>query len=293
MPIRVALLTALLLTVAGHVPAAIAPPGFVVEVLVDGRPLPEYPARGTRYVEAVKGKEYEIRLCNPLGVRVAVALAVDGLNTIDARHTSAGEARKWVLGPYETVVIRGWQVSMDKARRFYFTAEEGSYARRLGMPENMGVIDAVFFRERLPEITPLTLEEQAGKTRERPDRGMPAPAAPAPEAAPAPSTAGVVRPQADEYAATGIGRRTDHAVQYVSLELEDGPVASVTLRYEFRPQLVRLGVLPAERADDPLARRERARGFDPRFCPEPRRQAQEHGPRRRPRGGVRTRLRRR
>lgn len=34
------------------------PGGFGVEVLVDGRPVPEYPARGTRYIEALKGVEY-------------------------------------------------------------------------------------------------------------------------------------------------------------------------------------------------------------------------------------------
>ena len=46
------------------------------------------------------------------------------------------------------------------------------------------------------------------------------------------------------------------------------PAARLRIRYEFRPQLVRLGVLPA--GGDRLARRERARGFDD-FCPEPRR----------------------
>jgi hypothetical protein len=43
----------------------------------------------------------------------------------------------------------------------------------------------------------------------------------------------------------------------------------VTIRYEFRPQLVRLGILPPARTADPLQRRERARGFEPGFCPEP------------------------
>jgi hypothetical protein len=42
----------------------------------------------------------------------------------------------------------------------------------------------------------------------------------------------------------------------------------VTVRYEFRPQLVRLGVLPAPRRADPLERRERARGFEPDYCPD-------------------------
>jgi hypothetical protein len=271
MPTRFALLAALLLTVAGRAPAASEPHGVLVEVLVDGRPLPEYRAAGARYIEAVKGKDYEIRLHNPFGVRVAVALSVDGLNTIDARRTSAEEARKWVLGPYETVTIRGWQVSMEQARRFYFTTEERAYATRLGMPQNMGVIAAVFFRERAPEVTPFAGGEPTKRNQAPPERNAPAgrPGS-APEAAQAPSAVPLSRPEADEYAATGLGRRTDHPVRYVSLELEARPAATVTLRYEFRPQLVRLGVLPPGRVEDPLARRERARGFDPRFCPEPR-----------------------
>jgi hypothetical protein len=74
----------------------------------------------------------------------------------------------------------------------------------------------------------------------------------------------------EEYAATGIGRETAHPVQVVDLDLEDHPVASISLRYEYRPQLVTLGVLPP--ADpDRLTRRQRARGFDQGFCPVPER----------------------
>jgi len=72
---------------------------------------------------------------------------------------------------------------------------------------------------------------------------------------------------ADEYAATGMGRRTDHAVTQVWLDLEDTPSQALNIRYEFRPQLVRLGILSP--APDPLDRRERARGFDDSFSPVP------------------------
>ena len=53
------------------------------------------------------------------------------------------------------------------------------------------------------------------------------------------------------------------------LDLEDAPVQMVNIRYEFRPQLVRLGILPSGPTADALQRRERARGFDTGFCPEP------------------------
>src|SRR6185436_11390356 len=76
---------------------------FEVQILVDGRPLEEYAARGRTYVEALAGQEYEVRIRNPLPYRVAVALSVDGLNSIDARHTSAWNASKWVIEPYGTI----------------------------------------------------------------------------------------------------------------------------------------------------------------------------------------------
>src|SRR5262245_14537002 len=107
--------------------ACTTPQGYTMEVLLDGRPLTSYAANGTNYVEATKGREYSVRLSNPTGERIAVALAVDGLNVIDAKHTSAREARKWILGPYETIVLDGWQTSSSTARRFVFTNESGSY----------------------------------------------------------------------------------------------------------------------------------------------------------------------
>ena len=124
-----------------------------VDILVDGAPQRRYPHAGRWYVEAIIGREYAIRLRNPYASRVAVALSVDGLNTIDARQTSAADARKWVLGPHETVVISGWQTSRREARRFEFTTEARSYGQALGKTANLGVITAVFFRERMPTIT--------------------------------------------------------------------------------------------------------------------------------------------
>ena len=60
-----------------------------VDIIVDGARQPRYAHEGRWYVEARKGREYAIQLRNPYPVRVAVALSVDGLNTIDARETTA------------------------------------------------------------------------------------------------------------------------------------------------------------------------------------------------------------
>ena len=110
---------------------------YTAEVLVEGRPLVEHLARGTAYVEALRGREYEIRLTNRTSERVAVALAVDGLNTIDARRTTADEGRKWILGPWESITLNGWQTSASTARRFVFTTESASYGAWLGKTEDL------------------------------------------------------------------------------------------------------------------------------------------------------------
>ena len=235
-----------------------------VEILIGDAPQPRYAHAGRWYVEARNGSEYAVRLRNPYGVRVAVALSVDGLNTIDARETTAAAARKWVLGPYETIVISGWQTSQTEARRFEFTTEARSYGQALGKTANLGVISAVFFKERV--LTTMTDMRDDTGARGAPGARLRAPAAQE-NAAAASGTK-----KADEYAATGMGGRTGHAVEQVWLNLEDAPAQTVNIRYEFHPQLVRLGVLPDTRTADPLQRRERARGFEPEFCPEPPRQ---------------------
>jgi hypothetical protein len=232
-----------------------------MEILIGGTPVAEYAHHGVTYIEALRGADFTIRLTNPTPYRVAVALSVDGLNTLDARHTDAWSAAKWVLGPYESTEISGWQVSDATARRFYFTGERQSYGARIGQTQNLGVIEAVFFRERRPR----RVEHFSDELQRRGDQPPAAPKSEAPNVAGG-AADGVESGVSDDYAATGMGRTTDHSIEMVDLELEREPVASVAMRYEFRPQLIKLGVLHA--SPSRLERRERSRGFD-RYCPEP------------------------
>lgn len=260
--------------------------GFEVEVLVDGRPLAEYAARGRRYIEALENAEYEVRIHNPFGTRVAVALSVDGLNSIDARHTSAWDAHKWVIAPYGTISVGGWQMSGDSARRFYFTTERDSYAAKLGQTANLGVISAVFFRERRPfTVLPVTPGEPRppyrGKEedRTRDERSeLPAPKSSGEssaansagrESAKQRSAPSYPAPD-DESAATGIGRSVRNDVQWIKLDLDSRPAGEIMIRYEYRASLVRLGIIPRDYPrPQVLDRRERAQGFEPRYCPQP------------------------
>jgi hypothetical protein len=182
-------------------------------------------------------------------------------------------------------VIPGWQVSGDTSRKFYFTGEKRSYGAQLGQAANLGTIEAVFFRERQPYRTQRWAREKEEEKISLNERGD----GPSPDSMPVPSAAGTLAGEkqaqneqsgmardhskksssfslSDELAATGIGRRTRFEVTRVDLDLEDSPAMSVRLRYEFRPQLIALGVL--REARDPIARREAGRGFS-EFCPEP------------------------
>ncbi|MDT5269482.1 MAG: hypothetical protein QOH49_1668 [Acidobacteriota bacterium] len=248
---------------------------FGVEVLVEGAPLEALYGRGRRYVEASEGAEYELLVHNPLPVRVAVALSVDGLNTIDARHTSAWESSKWVIEPYGSIRVSGWQMSSSRARHFYFTTERDSYAARLGRASDLGVITAVFFRESTPRPYPVTPPPpyERDSSREHSgahDEGERRSQSEAGKSRGSGATAAI--PRDDGYAATGIGRSVGNSVEWIQLPLERTPAAELNVRYEYRAALVRLGLLPRPWHDDgALRRRERARGFEePRYSPEPR-----------------------
>jgi hypothetical protein len=296
----------LALPVASATPAlAVGQGPYSLEVLVDGRPLHELWGNGRSYVQAIAGREYSLRLTNNTGGRVAIALAVDGLNSIDAKTTTASDGSKWILGPYESITLDGWQTSSATARRFFFTTEAASYGAWLGKTSNLGVISAAVFRERVAvqPIQPMLQRQRSedGSPGEADSGGasgelnagvgnetapLPPAAVPAPQEAPAGSEFGrdaessakrrsdsaprsMPQPK-DEYAATGIGRELDHRVDRVAFDAEPKPAASLEVRYEYRDALVKLGLLPP-RGLDPLDRRERAHGFKDTqgYAPDP------------------------
>jgi len=265
----------LALPLAGAVPAlAVAQGPYTLEVLVDGQPLAELHGNGRTYVEAAHGREYSLRLTNNTGQRVAMAVSVDGLNAIDAKTTTALAGSKWIVEPYDSILLDGWQTSSALARHFYFTSEKDSYGAWLGKTDNLGVIAAVVFREHLEKTRqPLIYRDRnAPAAPESKAEGGGPGGPPAGAAAPAQPDRAEGRAEsrlADDYAATGIGREVDHRVERVRFDAERAAAASLEIRYEYRPALVKLGLLPRVRPSDPLERREHAHGFEPGFAPDP------------------------
>jgi hypothetical protein len=54
------------------------------------------------------------------------------------------------------------------------------------------------------------------------------------------------------------------------MDLDPKAVSEVTIRYEYRAALVKLGIVPRDYPrPNVLDRRERAQGFEPKYCPQP------------------------
>ncbi|HJT23914.1 MAG TPA: hypothetical protein VJ873_05020, partial [bacterium] len=126
--------------------------GFRMEIVDDSEGLkPEMSKNGYPFVAATKGERYSVRIYNPLPVQVAVNLTVDGLNSITGKPSGISDGAKWMIDPYSSITIPGWQVSGGEARRFFFTKKPKSYAKWRGnqlgedLAANCGVIGAAFF----------------------------------------------------------------------------------------------------------------------------------------------------
>ena len=153
MPTRRLLLT---LLAAAATSACTAFPAHATGNLVDlqivdrgrGDVLTAWRHRGTSWVAGRPGDRYALRLSNRTGGRVLVVLSVDGVNVVSGETASTGQTG-YVLGPWASAEITGWRKGWSEAAAFYFTALSDSYAARTDRPDNVGVIGAAVFRERV------------------------------------------------------------------------------------------------------------------------------------------------
>jgi hypothetical protein len=288
---RVALLlagAALVASTPAHPHGLLEAPSTLVgvSVQIDGRPARLHPAPDGSlryYLEARSGSRYAVALANRTGERVGVVLTVDGLNAISGER-DAGRGRMYVLDPWQSTSVQGWRSSLQEVRQFTFVDERRSYAARSGKAnEKMGWIEVAVYRERraLAQVRPYSYPEPSRpypiETQENRGRAQ-EPAAPGePSARDDAGAAG--RPESEaklekdskrarSYPGTGWGDRAHDPVVLVSFDPEPEPRERITLRYEYRPALIALGVLPPRTSSrDRLWQREHA---EPGFAQPPR-----------------------
>ncbi len=240
--------------------------------------------RGSSYVAGRPGDRYAVRLTNRSGARVLVVLSVDGVNAVSGETASTGQTG-YVLGPWQTAEITGWRKSYSEAAAFYFTALPDSYAARTDRPDNVGVIGAAVFHERVQQPVLRPFESQPpvasnrldGGVRQEPERraqatgsagaadasGERSNAAPD-AAAPPPMTHDRDTLAKAEKLGTGHGEREYSPTTQTTFErASTQPAEIVQVRYDSYANLVAAGIIGRPRppvVPDPF----------PRFAPDPR-----------------------
>ncbi|MEP6740660.1 MAG: hypothetical protein ABJA61_09795 [Caldimonas sp.] len=283
MSTRRALLT---LLAAAAASACTSPSAFAVGSVVDvqvvdrarGDTLSTYRYRGASYIAGRPGDRYAVRLTNRSGGRVLVVLSVDGVNAISGETASVGQTG-YVLAPYQSADITGWRKSYSEAAAFYFTALPDSYAARTDRPDNVGVIGAAVFRERVPEPVRGWLEQAPSVGRDRAANGAAEPerraqaqgsgaADAATAAAPMPSPSSRVERESlakAEKLGTGHGEREYSPLSQTAFErATSSPAEVVQVRYDSYANLVASGIIARPRPPMP-----RVPDAFPGFAPDP------------------------
>ena len=290
MPTRRLLLTAL---AAAAISGCTSPPaqavGSIVDVQIVDRDhhelLSTWRHRGATWVAGRPGDRYAVRLTNRSPGRVLVVLSVDGVNAVSGDTAAVGQTG-YVLAPWQSAEITGWRKSFTEAAAFYFTALPDSYAARTDRPDNIGVIGAAVFRERVATPMQRPFEPQPpvaarrydDDDRKEPERraqaqaggslGAAADAAASERSNAAPAASPSMRERdalakADKLG-TGHGEREYSPTTQTAFERASSqPSEIVQVRYDSYANLVASGVIgrtPAYAMPDPF----------PRFAPDPR-----------------------
>jgi len=196
-----------------------------VEIINDrGREFRQYPVRtpgrsiSTRaYIEAKPERNYAIRVRNNTGERIGLVIAVDGRNIISGEKSYLdNNERMYVLRPYESAVYEGWRTAKNRVNRFYFTDAGDSYADAFGDHSAMGVIAIAAYPEyRRPRYDDEHGIAAQGRTM-KPQRAEPG---------------------------TGFGESEWSPSKRVHFDPAERPVAKHFVKYEWRKDLCRKGII--------------------------------------------------
>lgn len=172
------------------------------------------------YLEAVKNKNYQVRIRNTSNRRIGVIVAIDGRNILSGKKSYLrGNEKMYVLDPYETANYKGWRTSKNRVHRFVFTSEQGSYANAWGDRSAMGVIAVAVFNEK---------KRNYRKHNNGLNKRM------------APSSS---RRYFDESAGTGFGRGEYSPSVNVRFIANSNPSNKYFYKYEWRKTLCKRGII--------------------------------------------------
>jgi len=230
-----------------------------VSVKVGAKSTPLYQSADRQdrwYLQAKKGGNYEIRVRNTTGERLAFVIAVDGLNAISGTRTHMGsDEPMYVLDPWQSTTVKGWRKDLGNVSKFVFVDEARSYAARTDQANgDLGWIRVAAFNE----FKPIAWGRggalyRDGGSRERSDAPQAAPSEPQAKAKDEMSKRQAngmdmdsygQQPETEAAPGTGWGSNARDKVRRVEFTPERFAVTQVVLRYEYASGLTALGILP-------------------------------------------------
>ena len=122
---------------------------YSVDVLVNNKPVRQYPHKGRVFVEARKNQEYNIRVKNNGIGRVLCVTAIDGINILSGVTAKEDDTNGYVINGYNSIELDGFRVSNEKVARFVFNEKSKSYAatKNDGSESEVGVIGIRLYDE--------------------------------------------------------------------------------------------------------------------------------------------------
>ena len=200
-----------------------------------GRYLRKYPTSNhnantqREYLEAVKGKRYQLRIRNTSNRRVGVVVAVDGRNILTGKKSYLRSNEKmYVLNPHETANYKGWRTSKNRVNRFYFTTAGGSYSNAWGDRSAMGVIAVAVYDEK----------RKRRHYKKYNNNNLSGRAAPS-------------RRSYDESTGTGFGREEYSPTVNVYFKPNNRPSHKYFYKYEWRSTLCKRGIIRCRPYNNP------------------------------------------
>lgn len=203
--------------------------GFGIEIVVNGRTLPEYQYMGKTYVAAPWDQDFQLRFIVPsYGGRYEAVASVDGLDICTGKDAGP-DASGYVLSWNTDNTIPGFRLNMNEVARFHFGDRQDSYAAQLGKPRNVGVIGVIFYSEfqEILETTRGGTTRGGGATRGGGTLG-------------GPTAKGATRGGHDM--GTEFGHRDTHRVQSTHFRREH-ELARLQLEYASHDSLISAGVI--------------------------------------------------
>ena len=119
---------------------------FALDIVVDGKVLPQFVHEGKSYVAAELGKNFSLRVSVPRFGRFEGVLSVDGLDVLtgDTAKTAAGGYVFTSATTPDDNDITGFRLNDKTVAKFIFVERGGSYAELTHRPANVGVIGPSF-----------------------------------------------------------------------------------------------------------------------------------------------------